>query len=236
MKTGRTTEEFIKEAKLIHGNTYNYSKSIYTRRKDKTIIICKKHGEFQQTPDKHLIGNGCDKCAHDKLDNSRRKDLKTFICQANITHNNFYTYKKSKYFNWRTKVEITCPKHGSFFQVPNNHLRGHGCHKCIGNTSKAELEILKFIRKNTTCVVLQNDRTQIKPKELDIYIPDLNLAFEFNGTYWHSERFKDINHRENKTKLCKNKNINLIHIEERDWKEDKKKVLTSILNILKTSK
>lgn len=236
MKRNRTTEDFINESKQIHGNLYDYSKSIYVKRKEKVIIKCKKHGEFLQTPDSHLLGRGCDKCAHEKLDNKRRKNLSTFIKEAKLVHNNFYTYKNSKYISWNKKLEITCPKHGSFFQVPNNHLRGHGCHKCIGNTSKAELEILKFIRKHTSTVVIQNDRTQIKPKELDIYLPNLNLAFEFNGTYWHSERFKDINHREEKTKLCKNKNINLIHIEEKDWKEDKQKVLKFILNILKINK
>lgn len=103
-------------------------------------------------------------------------------------------------------------------------------------TSKPEVELFRFIRKSIKGVILRNDRIQIKPKELDIYIPSLNLAFEFNGTYWHSEKFKDINHREVKTKLCKNKNINLIHIEEKDWKDNKTKVLKSILNILKQAK
>lgn len=232
MKRNRTTEDFINESIKIHGNLYDYSKSKYSKRKDKIIIICKRHGEFLQTPCKHLSGSGCDKCAHDKLDDARRKDIKTFIEQSNKVHNGFYSYKKSKYVNWRTKVEIVCPKHGSFFQVPNNHLRGHGCQKCIGNTSKAELEIVRFIRRNISVAVLQNDRTQIKPKELDIYIPSLKLAFEFNGTYWHSEKFRNFNHREVKTKLCKNKNIKLIHIEEKDWKEDKTKVLSMIKNNL----
>lgn len=55
--------EFIKQSNIIHNNKYDYSKSIYTRGNIKTIIICPKHGEFPQTPRKHLgSAQGCPKC------------------------------------------------------------------------------------------------------------------------------------------------------------------------------
>ena len=59
----RTTEEFIKLAKEIHGRTwYDYSKTIYTKSTNKVVITCNKHGDFRQTPQSHLVGYGCQKC------------------------------------------------------------------------------------------------------------------------------------------------------------------------------
>lgn len=57
-----TTESFIKKAKEIHKNVYNYSKTSYINAKTKIIIICPIHGEFFQTPNNHLQKRGCNKC------------------------------------------------------------------------------------------------------------------------------------------------------------------------------
>ena len=54
-----TTEEFIKRAREVHGDKYDYSKVMYKNSKDKVSIVCNKHGEFLQAPDKHLQGSGC---------------------------------------------------------------------------------------------------------------------------------------------------------------------------------
>ena len=59
----RTTEDFINDSKLIHGDKYEYSKSIFTKRKSKVIIICPIHGEFEQIINGHLRGNDCYKCS-----------------------------------------------------------------------------------------------------------------------------------------------------------------------------
>ena len=59
-----TTEEFLKRAKEIHGDRYDYSESVYTRKKDKLKIICPRHGAFYQTADGHLVGKGCVECTH----------------------------------------------------------------------------------------------------------------------------------------------------------------------------
>lgn len=58
-----TTEEFIKKAKNIHGNTYDYSKTTIKKgNKEKITITCHKHGNFMQSPNAHLRGNGCPHC------------------------------------------------------------------------------------------------------------------------------------------------------------------------------
>ena len=227
----RTTEDFINDSQLIHGDKYEYSKSIFTKRKSKVIIICPIHGEFEQTACSHLSGKGCDKCAHEKLDGKRRKPLNEFIKEALIIHSNVYDYSKSNYTNWRNKVEIICPKHGSFFQSPHNHLKGHGCNKCRGGISKPEIELTNFIKSFYKGIVLNNDRTVLKPNELDIYLPEINLAIEYNGEYWHSISQSKVN-RDDKSYRCLLKGITLIHIEEVDWKANKKYIMHNLKNLI----
>lgn len=57
-----TTDEFIRKAKEVHGDKYDYSKVEYINAKTKVLIICSIHGEFWQTPSNHLKGHKCDKC------------------------------------------------------------------------------------------------------------------------------------------------------------------------------
>jgi hypothetical protein len=95
-------------------------------------------------------------------------------------------------------------------------------------------KVYEIIQTITDKQIIQNDKKVISPYELDIYIPDLNFAIEFNGSYWHSEA--TIPHEEarvkhcNKTKLCENKGIRLFHIFENEWKSRS----TQILNFIKT--
>ena len=62
INTRKTNEEFIREAKLIHGDVYDYSLIDYKSNTTKIMIVCKKHGVFEQIPKSHLKGSGCGKC------------------------------------------------------------------------------------------------------------------------------------------------------------------------------
>ena len=130
MPSKLTNENFIKRAKEIHNNKYNYSKVNYISSKEKVCIICPEHGEFWQTPDNHLHNKGCPKCA--KLQTSSIQTLTTddFIKKAKDVHGDKYDYSKVNYINNRIKVCIICPIHGEFWQIPTNHLKGEGCPKC----------------------------------------------------------------------------------------------------------
>ena len=55
----KTKDEFINEVKIVHNDFYDYSKVNYINNKEKVIIVCPKHGEFLQSPNKHLTGRGC---------------------------------------------------------------------------------------------------------------------------------------------------------------------------------
>jgi len=100
------------------------------------------------------------------------------------------------------------------------------------NISDKEIQILKFINIYYNDKILHSNRNIIPPLELDIYLPDLNLAFEFNGLYWHSESYKDKNYHLNKTEECEQKGIQLIHIWEDDWVYKQDIIKSIILNKL----
>lgn len=92
------------------------------------------------------------------------------------------------------------------------------CNPVNNQISSMELELIDYIKslyKGNDIIV--KDREILHGKELDIYLPSLNLAIEFNGVYWHSELYKDSNYHIDKTEMCASKNIELIHIWEDDW-------------------
>lgn len=127
------TQDFIKKAKQIHENKYDYSKVDYVNSHTKVCIICPEHGEFWQTPSNHLNKThacGCSKCGLKEKIRKRIKPQNQFIEEANEIHNNKYIYSKVEYINTQSKVCIICPEHGEFYQTPANHLRGQGCPKC----------------------------------------------------------------------------------------------------------
>lgn len=121
-------EDFILKAKLKHNDKYNYDLlEPHFLSKDKVSIVCPVHGTFDQYATVHLAGSGCRKCStstHFKLD----KDI--FTQRSKDIHGEFYDYSKVNYVKNYVKVEIICPKHGSFMQKPCDHMIGRGCVKC----------------------------------------------------------------------------------------------------------
>lgn len=108
------------------------------------------------------------------------------------------------------------------------------CLNCIPKVkpySSKEKEIYNFIKNNCDLNVIENDKSTIQ-KEIDIFIPNLNLAIEFNGVYWHSDIIKHKKYHLNKTEECKEKGIQLIHIFEDEWVHNKNMIKCKLLNIL----
>lgn len=126
-----TAEEFIKRAREIHGDLYGYDRVEYVNSQSKVEIFCKKHNEyFKQIPSTHMRGYNCFKCSREAAAKSMRKDIETFIKEADEKHSSRYTYEFAEYKKTSEKVIITCKKHGNFEQTPANHLKGAGCMKC----------------------------------------------------------------------------------------------------------
>lgn len=154
-----TTQDFINKSIQIHGNTYDYSKSIYINANTKITIICKKHGEFTQIPNNHYKYN-CKKCGNGN--NIRNTELKKkckdeFIVKANLVHNNRYDYSKSIYKNAATKLIIICKIHGEFAHTPNNHLRNRNCPQC-GNLSRSLTKMADYNKYYKTFIEKYGDK------------------------------------------------------------------------------
>lgn len=98
------------------------------------------------------------------------------------------------------------------------------CHPTLNGSSSQEEDIYKFIASVYTGTVIRHDRNVLNGKELDFYFPDLKVAIEYNGTYWHGYR-KDTTLSlaefkrkiEEKRLICESKDIRLITIDEADY-------------------
>lgn len=122
-----TLESFVERASAVHGGLYDYSQAVYTLSKIKINIICPQHGLFKQSPNAHLAGRGCPKCA-----GVFEGDIERFIKAARAVHGGKYSYGKAVYTFNSKKIEIVCPEHGPYFQCASNHLAGQGCPACVG--------------------------------------------------------------------------------------------------------
>lgn len=128
--TKNNISEFIKKANKVHKNKYNYKLSKYKKAIVKIKIICESHGIFEQTPNSHLNGSGCNKCGNLLSSLKQRRSLKSFIDKSNKIHNNKYNYSLVNYKTARKSVKIICPIHGIFEQLTGSHLAGKGCRLC----------------------------------------------------------------------------------------------------------
>ena len=230
--TMRSTR-FIEAAHNKHGDRYDYSKCVYQQNKEEVIIICSKHGEFRQIPNSHLNGRGCPQCGQEAMVESLRLSFVEFFERAVCKHSDRYIYDKSTYVDFKTKFRIICAKHGDFWQSPECHLLGAGCHKC--SLSAFQLEVYNYL---VSCGIRQeeiiiNDRIILGGYELDIYLPDKCFAVECNGTWWHGydhlesqrERLKE----SHKHDLACAVGLDLLQITDEEWYKHTE-IVKSMLN------
>lgn len=232
---GLNTEEIISKFIEKHGSKYDYSKVSYTKMHDKVCIVCPIHGEFWQTPSKHLLGQGCPKCSAEKRGKLSTMTTEDFINRGNVIHKGKYDYSKTEYTGTYNSLTITCPIHGDFIQRANDHLNGHGCPHCGNNISKVEDEICSYLDE-LDINYQRNNRNILKGYEIDILIPNKMIGIEYDGLKWHSEEFKPNNYHLNKTVECMKNGIRLIHIYEDEWLFKKDIIKDKLSSMLGKSK
>ena len=129
-----TTEEFLRRARAMHGDKYDYSQVEYRGRSRKVSIGCPVHGWFRQKPAIHYL-HGCPECGRY---NFQRLTTEEFIRRARALHGDRYDYGRVHYVNLKKEVEIVCPRHGPFWISPNSHLRNRrGCPMCAAEVNRA---------------------------------------------------------------------------------------------------
>ncbi len=192
-----TTEEFVEKAKGVHGNKYDYSLVDYKDTKTPITIICKKHGQFEQIPNYHLSGCGCQQCFEEKRGQSSLITFDEFVKRAKNVHGDAYVYSPADYRKTKEKIKIFCKKCGKYFnQTPHNHLAGQGCPHCNISNGERMVELaltrmgLEFIPQYK---IEYKDGVVIKRGGLyvDFFIPSKKTFIEFNGKqhYKPCERF-----------------------------------------------
>ena len=103
------------------------------------------------------------------------------------------------------------------------------CYPISENSSIKEKELFDYISSIHNGEIIENYRDGL---EIDIYLPKLNIGFEFNGNYWHSDLFKEKNYHLDKTNYFNEKDIRIIHIYEYEWDNDVNIIKNNIKNIL----
>jgi len=224
-----SNNDFITKALKVFPD-YDYSSVNYINAYNKVSIICQIHGKFYISPCKVLQGYGCQKCSEKKRILSTTLTNEEFVERSNEIHSFKYDYSSVNYINNHTNINIICPKHGEFLQIPNNHIsKGYGCSKCSMNgISKQEKEVVNFTKTFYSDEILENSRSIIGPKELDIFISAKKFAIEYNGLFWHSSQNIDKKKHLNKTNECLKKNINLFHIFSDEW-ANKQEIIKSMI-------
>ena len=227
----RALSDFIRRANEVHESRYDYSKVVYTQCKEPVEIACAEHGTFWQTPDSHVSGRGCPTCGiATAADTSVEKAAERFEDSAKGVHKDRYDYKKVVYVRARNKVELVCHEHGSFFITPNNHLNGRGCPKCFSHRSKQEQQVVDFISSLRVRV-----ETNVKIQgnyEVDLLLPDFNVAIEYNGLWWHCSKHNTDKHINDKRMMCKERGIRLITIFSDEWVNNRAVVEKTLKHLL----
>lgn len=131
-------EDILNRFKIKHGDRYDYSLVEYKNSSTKIKIICRDHGVFEQLPQNHILGKGCELCSIEYRASKRRYTINKFVDLAKTIHGNRYDYSLVKYINNSSPISIICRVHGEFSQTPNAHMAGHGCRSC-GNISALRL-------------------------------------------------------------------------------------------------
>ena len=233
---GLTLEEVIQRCREVHGEDYDYSRiKEFHKMSDKYPIICKEHGVFYQSLSKHILKKqGCPKCGKKHMAEKLRSNLKEVIKKCEERHNFKYDYSKIESINGlNDKVPIICKTHGVFYQRLYDHMRGVGCPYCIHVKSENELEIFNILKEYYDDIESGNKKI-LNGKELDIFLPSIGFAIEYNGLRWHSDDFGKgkYYHLEKLTK-CLEKNIKLIQIFEDEYINHKEIVLSKLKHSLR---
>ncbi len=188
MKTPKTIE-FIKKARLVHGNRYVYKDVDYATALVKITIICRKHGPFQMSPNMHLGGQNCQTCSQIARNESRQDTTESFVRKAIKKHKDLYTYDRVRYKNSQTDVLIGCRVHGLFKQRPVNHLNGQGCSKCCyeGRGTRRQKGLDHFILRASEVHGSTYDYSEVKYDKCD---KDVVIRCKTHGTF----KQKPMNH------------------------------------------
>lgn len=173
------TDEFINRAKKIHIQELDdYSPTKYINSRTKVEIICKKHGSYFQMPYTHLNACRCKTCAIETTAQKKRVSLECFINRAIKIHGDKYDYSLVDYKSAVIPIDIICPKHGLFQQLPFNHYKS-GCSQCSFESMTKSTD--EFIQK---CIKVHGDMYDYSKVDYKgAYVP-IEIVCKIHGSFY----------------------------------------------------
>lgn len=221
---------FLRSAKEIWGDAYQFEEFEYENNQTKIQVICSVHGPFITTPAAILDRHGCRLCYQE----GKVFDTAGFIEKAKGTHGSLYDYGETNYKVSTTNISILCVRcNRSFNQLPGNHLQGAGCPHC--GSSIVQNDLYDFLTSITE--VHFNDKSILTPLEIDCYLPEYELGIEYNGLYWHSEGHNnrygfstDKNRHQLKARVALEKGVRLLQFWEHEWATKQALIKSMILH------
>lgn len=227
-------EEFIARAKECHGDKYDYSRVSFLTTTDKVEIICPDHGIFLQEPAGHMRNHGCKECGLQV----GVITFENFLKRAVDEHGDTYIYHEAKW-DGAHKTVIECRVHGEFTQNWFNHVKGNGCSKCANTgPSIGEQQLADFV-ESLGVEIIQSDYSVLGSHEVDILIPSLNLGFEYNGDWWHSDKWINkklgVTAREYHTQKltgAASAGVDLYFVWESDWIASRSLIESAVTSII----
>lgn len=216
----------IKEVKdYIEGEGYSVLSTDYVVG-EKIKVQCPAGHSYDVKYPSFRRGNRCFICQHDK-----RKFTHSNI--KKIIENDMYTLVSDTYINVRKKIDIKCPKGHLFKMRFTSFHKGQRCPICSRVISNPEKDMLRYIKTIYNNTIKPNDRKTLfnywtkRWLEIDVLLPELNKAIEYNSNYWHSSditKWKDMI----KIRQCKMRGIELLIINDFDWKNNKIETMNKI--------
>jgi len=189
------------------------------------LVICDNGHEYKTNIGRFNFGHRCKQCNMLKYDDIK-KSFNDEGYELLTTDDEYESTVK-------TRLKYKCPVGHNHEITWSNWSLGHRCGKCSCVRSKSEQDLLEYISSIYDGDIVIHDRNIISPYELDIVLPDLNIAIEYCGLYWHSEsKGKDKRYHLNKLEMCELKGYNLITIFEDEWNTKNDLVKNKISHIL----
>lgn len=168
-KITKSLNDFIKSAREVHGQSYDYSQTKYGGSHTPLKIVCREHNkEFYQKATNHLSGRGCPECASEKVTTHILSQVLTteeFVLKAKDVHGDLYDYTSSVYERSAKKVVIWCNRHAGFFkQSANSHLSGIGCSMCATHGYRGSLPGWLYVLFDGTCTKVGITNNEVKKR------------------------------------------------------------------------
>lgn len=205
-KQGHSVEKWIEDCILVHSNKYSYEDcGEYVNNLSTMKITCQKHGSFSLLAVNHKAGQGCKKCAHEKLSSMFSRGLSSWIQECTLIHGGRYDYSEClEYRNQTSEMPIVCKDHGVFYQSAAAHIRGQDCPSCAKSGFNPKAPAYVYVLQDEDVVKigitnrLPNDRlkqvNKDSGKDFHVYY---SVLFEFGSQAYKVEQYilKDLRNK-----------------------------------------